>query len=104
MTPDEPALVADWLATAGDIALAYISKRCTDDPDLHHRILINTGPHGAPSHIVYAASGRDIWVVLKPGKRTKIQRLRTLQAALNSIRTVLVEPGSVDARSEGVPE
>jgi hypothetical protein len=104
MTPDEQALVADWLATAGDIVLAYISKRCTDDPDLHHRILINAGPHGAPSHIVYAASGRDIWVVLKTGQRTKIQRFRTLQAALNSIRPVLVEPGSVDARSEGLPE
>src|SRR5262249_2635325 len=44
LTPDERALVADWLATAGDIASAYVSERRSDDPDLHHRILISAGP------------------------------------------------------------
>ena len=43
MTPDEQALVGDWLATAGDIALADISKRCNDDPGLHRRIVITAG-------------------------------------------------------------
>jgi hypothetical protein len=95
LTPDERALLADWLATAGDIASAYVSERHCDDPDLRHRILINTDSHGTPSHIVYAASGRNIWVVLQSGRRTKIQRFHSLQAALNSIRPVLVE-----ARSE----
>ena len=90
LTPDERALLADWLATAGDIASAYVSKRHCDDKDLRHRILINTDSHGTPSHIVYAASGRDIWVVLTSGRRTKIQRFRSLQAALNSIRPILV--------------
>jgi len=93
LTPDERALVADWLATAGDIASAYVSERRSDDPDLHHRILISAGPHEALSHIIYAASGRDIWVVLKSGRRTKIQRCRSLQAALNSIRPVIVDAG-----------
>ena len=91
-------MVVDWLAAAGDIASAYVSERRSDDPDLHHRVLINAGPHGGPSHIVYAASGRDIWVVLNSGQRTKIRRFRTLRTALNSIQPVLVELGSVDAR------
>lgn len=103
LTPDERALVVDWLATAGDIASAYVCERRSDDPDLHHRILINAGPHGSPSHIVYAASARDIWVVLKSGQRTKIRRFRTLRAALNSIQPVLVEPGNVNARREVDP-
>jgi hypothetical protein len=86
MTPYEQALVADWLATAGDITLAYISKRSNDDPSLHRRIVIRAGTDDAPSHIVYAASGRDIWFVFEPGRRTKIRRFRTLSTALNSIR------------------
>jgi hypothetical protein len=93
MTPDEQALVAGWLATAGDIALAYISKRCNDDPSLHRGIVIKAGKDDAPSHIVYAASGRDIWFVFEPGRRTKIRRFPTLRAALNSIRPVLAEAG-----------
>lgn len=95
LTSDEQALVAEWLASAGDVASAYVSQRRSDDPDLHHRVLVDAGSYGAPSHIVYAALGRDIWVVLKSGRRTKIQRFRTLRAALNSIRPVLVEPGEV---------
>ena len=86
MTLDEQALAADWLATAGDIALAYISKRGNDDPNLHRRIVIKAGTDNAPSHIVYAASGRDIWFVFEPGRRARIRRFRTLRTALNSIR------------------
>jgi hypothetical protein len=91
MTFDEQALVADWLATAGDVALAYISNRCNDDPSLHHRLIIRAGTDDAPSHIVHAASGRDIWFVFEPGGRARIRRFRTLRTALNSIRPVLAE-------------
>lgn len=97
MTPDEQALVGDWLATAGDIALADIIKRCNDDPGLHRRIVITAGTDDAPSHIVYAASGRHIWFVFESGRRTRIRRFRTLSTALNTIRPVLAEAAVVHA-------
>jgi hypothetical protein len=97
LTPDERALLSEWLATAADIASAYIVRRRSDDPDLLNRIVIGTSMDDAPSYIVHAASGRDIWFVSNPGQRTRIRRFRTLRAALNSIRPVLAE-----ARHRGV--
>jgi hypothetical protein len=94
LTPDEHALVVEWFAAAGDVTSAYVSKRRSDDPALHHRIIIATGPGNAPSHFVHAPSGRDIWIVFSSGRRTKIRRFRTLRTALNSIRPVLVEAGT----------
>ena len=44
LTPDERALVAEWIASAGDIAEAYVSSRRGDDPALYHRIVIVTKP------------------------------------------------------------
>ena len=32
LTPDEHALLAEWLSAAGDIASAYVSNRRGDDP------------------------------------------------------------------------
>ena len=97
LTPDEHALVVEWLAAAGDVASAYVSNRRSDDPALHHRIIIAAGPGGAPSHFVHASSGRDIWIVFSSGRRTRIRRYQTLRAALNSIRPVLVDAGSPSA-------
>jgi hypothetical protein len=94
LTPDEHALVVEWLAAAGDVTSAYVSNRQSDDPVLHHRIIIATGPGNAPSHFVHASSGRDIWIVFSLGRRTRIRRFQTLRAALNSIRPVLVVAGS----------
>jgi hypothetical protein len=93
LAPDERTLVAEWLASAGDIAEAYVSNRRGDDPALDHRIVIVTKPEVGPSHLVHAPSGRDIWIVLTLGRRTKIQRFPTLRVALNSVRPVLVETG-----------
>ena len=93
LAPDERALVAEWLSGAGDITEAYVSDRRGDDPALYHRIVIVTKPEAGPTHLVHAPSGRDIWIVLTLGRRTKIRRFRTLRAALNSVRPVLVETG-----------
>jgi hypothetical protein len=88
LTPNERSLLANWLATAGDVASAYIVQRRSDDPTLLYRIVIAAGTDDVPSHVVHAASGRDVWIVSRPGLRTRIRRYRTLQAALNSIRSV----------------
>ncbi len=92
LTPDEHALVAEWLSGAGDITEAYVSNRRGDDPALYRRIVIVTKLDG-PANLIHAPSGRDIWIVLTLGGWTKVQRFRTLRSALNSVRPVLVEPG-----------
>jgi hypothetical protein len=97
LTPDEHALVIEWLAAAGDVTSAYVSQRRGDDPALHQRIIITTGPDDEPSHVVHAPSGRDIWLVFSAGLRTKLRRFQTLRAALNSIRPVLAEGTPKDA-------
>lgn len=93
LTPDERALLAEWLAAAGDIAKAYVSNRREDDPVLYRRIVIIAKPDEGPSHLVHAPSGRDIWIVFSLGRRVGLQRFNTLRAALNSIRPVLVDVG-----------
>jgi hypothetical protein len=95
-TPVERALVVEWLAAAGDVALAYVSSRGADDPALKDRIIVITEPAKGPSHVVHAPTGRDIWMVFAAGRRTRIQRFQTLRAALNSIRPVLTESGGTD--------
>ena len=90
LTPSERALVAHWLAGAGDVGTAYISNRRTDDPALQHRIVVFTKASDGPTHLVHAPSGRDVWIVLTLGRRTRVRRYRTLRAALNSVRPVLV--------------
>ena len=89
-TPDDRVVLAEWLATAGDIALAYVSSRQSDDPALKHRIIVISEVGGQPSHFVFAPASRDVWIVLAKGRRTRLGRYKTLQAALNSIRPVLV--------------
>jgi hypothetical protein len=101
LTPDERGLVTEWLAAAGDIGTAYVSSRLSDDPVLFHRIVIVAKPGDAPSHLIHAASGRDVWIMFCKGARTKIRRFRTLDAALNSIRPVLVEASADTLRFDG---
>ena len=90
-TPDERAVLAEWLAAAGDIALAYVSSRQSDDLAVKHRITVISEAGGGMSHLVFAPAGRDIWIVLAKGQRTRLRRHKTLRAALNSIRRVLVD-------------
>ena len=94
-TPAERAVLAEWLAAAGDVALAYVSSRQNDDPALKHRIVVISPDSGEPSHVAFASAGRDIWIVLAKGPRTRLRRYKTLRAALNSIRPVLVNQASL---------
>ena len=103
LTPQERDLVAEWFATAGDISLAYVSNRAGDDPALLHRIVVVMKAGDGPSHIVYAPSGRDIWIVFSAGRRTRLRRFRALRAALNSIRPVLVDADAEQVLSEAKP-
>jgi hypothetical protein len=100
LKPEERTLVAEWFAAAGDIAFAYVSSRLGDDPALLHRIVVVTKEQDGPSHIVYAPSGRDLWIVFSAGRRTRVRRFRSLRAALNFIRPVLVEAEAVNALGE----
>ena len=95
LTPDERASVAEWIAAAGDVALTYVSSRESDDPALRHRIVVIFNVNERPSHFVHAPPNRDIWIVISPGRRTKIRRFRALRDALNSIRPVLVDVAPV---------
>jgi hypothetical protein len=90
-TPEERTLLGEWLAAAGDVALAYVSSRQSDDPVLRHRIVIITDPRREPSHFVHAPPSRNIWMVFSRGRKgTRVSRFPTLLAALNSIRPVIV--------------
>jgi hypothetical protein len=100
LSPDEHALVVEWLAAAGDVISAFVSNRRSDDPALHHRIVITTGPDDGPSHYIHAPSGRDIWIVFASGPRTRVRRFQSLRAALNSIRPVLAEAGSANVHGK----
>jgi hypothetical protein len=90
-TPDEQALVAEWLAHAGDIAAAYVSNRRGDDPAQYRRIVIVAKPDEGPSHLVHAPSGRKEWIVFSLGRKSQIQSFPNLRDALNYIRPVLAD-------------
>ena len=94
LTLAERALVAEWIACAGDIGEAYVSSRRDDDPALRNRLVIVTRPEDGPTHVFHAPARQGIWMVLSLGNRTKIQRFSTLRAALNSVRPVLAKAGS----------
>lgn len=87
LNPDERALVATWLASACDIASAYVSERRGDDPALYRRIVVTTGPQRTPSYLVHAPTGMDCWL-LSEIKSGEVQRFDSLAAALNAIRPV----------------
>ena len=87
--PHERALVAEWLAAAGNIANAYVSTRRLDDPAMQQRIVIVAGPDTRPTHLVHAPSGVRAWVLLSLGPPQYIKQFGSLRAALNSIQRVL---------------
>lgn len=103
-TPNERAVLAKWRTAAGDIALAYISSRQSDDLALKHRITVISEVGGEMSHLVFAPAGRDIWIVLAKGQRTRLRRHKTLRAALNSIRLVLVDVEPVGSPEQIIQE
>jgi hypothetical protein len=86
---DESALVDEWLALAGDISIAYVSQRRSDDPRLYRRIVIIAGPTDRPSHIVHAPSGASAWLVTTLGPPVHLELFDSLRDALNWVRPVL---------------
>lgn len=89
LTPDERALLAEWLAAAGDVAAAYASGRKTDDPALKNRIVVFSHSGEAPSHLIHAPAAGNVWMMVWLGRRSRWRQFKTLRAALNAIRPVL---------------
>ena len=89
LQPVECAVVAEWLANAGDVAAAYVSNRRSDDPAHYRRIVIVTKPDDGPSHLIHAPAKHSIWVLFSLSPETKFRTFTSLRAALNFVRPVL---------------
>ncbi len=87
--PVERQLIDKWLALAGDISVAYVSGRKSDDPALFRRLVIAAGPGDQPTHLIHAPVGLRLWVKLTVGGMATVEMFDTLLTALNSIRRVL---------------
>jgi hypothetical protein len=91
LTPGEHGLVAEWLSLTGDVAMAYVSERRSDDPAMYRRIVIAAGPSDHPTHLIHCPNGRQLWVKMTLGPQPSVAMFDTLRMALNSIRSVLVD-------------
>lgn len=89
LRPDERELVAEWLAAAGDVALAYVSARSGDDPAIYRRIVINVDGDDQPSYLIDTPDGMDLWTVLQCRPELDAYEFRSLRDALNFVRPVL---------------
>jgi hypothetical protein len=91
LSPLERELIDEWLALAADISGAYVSGRRTDDPALFRRIVIADDSDGQPTHLIHCPERLRLWIKLTLGPYQRVEMFDTLQAALNSIRPVLLE-------------
>jgi hypothetical protein len=91
LSPLERQLADEWRALAGDISSAYVSGRKTDDPALYRRIVITDGSDGEPTHLIHCPERLRLWIKMTLGPYQRVEMFDTLQAALNSIRPVLLE-------------
>jgi hypothetical protein len=91
LSPLERELIDEWLAFAADISGAYVSGRRTDDPALFRRIVIADDSDGQPTHLIHCPERLRLWIKLTLGPYQRVEMFDTLQAALNSIRPVLLE-------------
>src|ERR1700744_3763222 len=89
LATEEYALFLEWLGRAGDVPLAYLSRRRSDDPAFYQRIVICTGPADQPSHLIHAPEGATSWIVTLMDQPQTAREFETLKAALNSVRPVL---------------
>ena len=99
LRPDERALVAEWLASAGDVASAFISERSTDDPGVYRRIVITLEGDGEPSYLIDTPTGTDYWIVLQCRPYQDVHRFGSLREALNFVRPVFGQ--STESAIEG---
>jgi hypothetical protein len=90
LTAAERGVVAEWLSLAQDISSAYVSSRPSDDPALYLRVVISDAIDNRPTHLIHAPAGRRLWAKLSLGQDTRTELFESLQAALNSIRPVLI--------------
>ena len=89
LRPDEKELVAEWLASAGDVASAYVSARRSDDPALYRRIVITLEGDGEPSYLIDTPAETGYWVVVQCRPYPDVHRFDSLREALNFVRPVL---------------
>jgi hypothetical protein len=89
LSPAEQALVQEWLGLAGDLPLAYVSQRRSDDPKFFGRVVIATGADRKPSHTIHVPAGSASWLVTSMGPPQSVRQFNTLHDALNSVRPVL---------------
>ena len=97
--PAERTLLDEWLGRAGDIPLAYVSERRSDDPRFYQRIVIMPDPSMQLVYTVHAPSSGVAWVVSSPDQPSRTEVYDTLRDALNSIRRVLLPSGQAPAAS-----
>lgn len=91
LSPLERELTNEWLALAADISGAYVSGRKSDDPALYRRIVITDGSEGHPTHLIHCPERLRLWIKMTLGAHQRVEMFDTLQAALNSIRPVLLD-------------
>lgn len=87
---DERELVTEWLAAAGDVALAYVSDRRSDDPAIYRRIVIIERASSGPSYLIHAPASVDAWIVMRVGADQEANVCASLREALDSIRPSLL--------------
>src|SRR5208282_3924650 len=92
LRPEERALLAEWLAAAGDVSLAYVGSRSGDDPTIFQRIVIIAERGEEPSYLIDTPKGTNIWVVHPYCREQGVLLFGSLREALNSIRPVLPDP------------
>lgn len=85
----ERALFDEWLGRAGDVPLAYVSERQSDDPQLYGRIVIVVDLERQLAYSVHAPSENKVWIMRSTGEPSRADVYVTLRDALNSIRPVL---------------
>ena len=85
----ERQLVAEWLAAAGDVALAYVSERRSDDPAIYRRVVVAMEADCVPTYLIHTPTNMDIWVLLHVSPDFEGRCFDSLRDALNFIRPVL---------------
>jgi hypothetical protein len=89
LSPTEQALVQQWLVLAGDLPMAYVSQRRSDDPAFFGRVVIATGPDAKPSHTIHTPGESALWLLTSMGPPRSVRQFNTLHDALNLLRSVL---------------
>jgi hypothetical protein len=90
ITPLEVELFEKWLGRAGDIPLAYVSKRRSDDPRFYRRIVVRMDPlRGLITVHAPSAGTESQWIVSFLDQPYRADVYDSLRDALNSIRPAL---------------